>query len=103
MKWKLLKKWTKLFFLNYDYGYFLEVQQMKLEEMYDFFNGPDTHIVDAKQIASEIKEALVLLDRVIEDDYDLVYKDITLACNQKQKDFADYHTILYNKLQTWWD
>ena len=100
---KKIKKWIRLFFHNYDYGYFLQVQQIKLEEMYDFFNGPDTHIVGAKEVAKEIKEALDILDRLIADEY--CFTATTWAEEEmlKQRDFEAYYKCLLVNLRGWWD
>jgi len=96
-KKKVFEEVYKRKFPSWDYGYFLKLQYEHLERMLDFFEGPTTHIMGAKEIASEIKEAMVILKRVVEDEYCL-YHSWVKAHKLRTEDMEKYNKIIVEKL-----
>jgi len=86
---------------NYDYAYFLMVQRDKLQRMIKLFIKNDWHTTTQHDVEN-IEKAVVLLDRLIEDAYPLLYP-WDEAANQKQRDLDAYLTILSAELFNWWD
>ena len=54
---------------DFDYCYFLSMMKFKLEQMETFFRSDNTWSMGVGKTADEIKRCILLLDRIIEDDY----------------------------------
>lgn len=61
---------------DFDFSYMEELIKFKLESMESFFRSDDTHILEAENIADEIREAIDILDNLIKGKYeDDAYKE----------------------------
>jgi hypothetical protein len=64
---KNLIYWFPVIWNDYDWDYIfmLKIMRHKLNNMQNFFNSKDTHVLDAEDYAKEISEIMVRLDRII--------------------------------------
>ena len=60
---------------NYDHYYLSEILRHKLKSMVKFYDGPDAWALYASHLAHEMKMCVLILDRIIEDDYNRVGYD----------------------------
>ena len=117
---------------DYDYSFIEDMLRFKLRNMMHFFNGPDTHILNAYKYAEEIEEVLYLLDRVHDDNYieevslgffdkylendlektinemtDEERKSNILIYNQaeilEKEDRTRAYQLLSERIKSWWD
>lgn len=54
---------------DFDYHYLLRIMHHKISMMEKFFNSDDTHILDADEVAKDLKVCRILLKRIIDDEY----------------------------------
>ena len=68
---KNLKDWFPIVWKDkdWDYHYILLLMRFKLEKMDKLFRSDNVHITNAERHADEMKECVLLLDRIIEDEY----------------------------------
>ncbi len=69
---KNIFKWWMIIWQDRDFDYFYmeELIKFKLESMEKFFRSDDVHILEAKNIADEIREAIDILDNLINGKYE---------------------------------
>ena len=84
---------------HWDYQYLLIILKKKLEMMVVEF---ETNVIYESQTEDvvKMKEALLYLNKVIEDDYD--FPDFLRGRDEKQEDFNTFLTILSEELFKWW-
>jgi len=54
---------------NFDHYYLSSILRYKLNDMVKYYNGPHAWGVDAPKLAHEMKVCVIILDRIIKDDY----------------------------------
>jgi len=83
---------------QWDYGYFYPILQKKLELMEKFFRTR-SYSVDGDKQADKIKYAILLLNRLIEDDYWEKKNGDYL----KKQDMDELFNHIRKHLESWWD
>lgn len=86
---------------DFDYGFFLEMMKFKFTRMRDYFESSEVLIdSDKESIVGDLNRCLVLLDRIIDEDYDTDYLrelgfDMTshdkFLAGEGEKYFVDYN------------
>ena len=95
---------------EFDHSYILIIMKKKLERQRDFFNSKYAMSADAKSQAKKIHVCVLLLDRLLNIDYDIVHKkpgwfgrEYKYECYMEKQDL-DYLCKMLNKhLFCWWD
>lgn len=54
---------------DYDYNYFFKFMLAKLVSMKEFYESEDSYSTDSEEIANQINICIILLIRIIEDNY----------------------------------
>lgn len=86
-KIKNILSWMPILWQSYewDYVYFLKIIKKKLELMEDFYlHSEQAYSLDSDKTAEDIREAITILDRMIECDY------LSVALEKFDEKYPDY-------------
>jgi len=86
-KIKNILSWMPILWENYewDYVYLLKIIKKKLELMEDFYlHSEQAYSLDSEKTADDIREAIAILDRMIECDY------LSVALEKFDEKYPDY-------------
>lgn len=61
---------------DWDYHYSIDIFKKQLERQADFLESDKSHTIDAKRIASRIRTAIELMEKVYNDDYSMEHYDL---------------------------
>ena len=97
---KNLIHWFPVIWKNreYDHGYFLLILATKLELMEEYFRTK-SHCMDGDKQANDVKYAILLINRLIKDDYWEKKNGDYL----KKQDYDSLFKHIRKHLESWWD
>lgn len=113
-----LVKWFPVIWNDrqWDYEYVYIILKKKLGLMENYFKYGQTTSEDAVKCSNEIKQAVALIERLMEDDYMIPQEEYKKLNSYKEKGEAFTHSIalrnkdkdelynlLKNNLENWWD
>lgn len=92
-KLKKLKYWLPVIWQDHDWDhyYFVKMLRHKLISMLNFYTSDQAWCSDAEEISNQIHECVIILDRIIEDNYnkiawirhDLTWGELELGKDEK--------------------
>lgn len=86
---------------NWDQNYLYRIIRFKLKQM-EFLQRRYGIGVDNNKYADQMRKCILLLDRIIKDDY-LLESEYTIAEKRKEQDLDLLFKLIRKHVEGWWD